>query len=109
MAALAAIAVWDTGRAFCLHIGRHRSGAIERGRPVNEMKRHSQAKMKDRFLFVFTDKFMFLWLMLAVAGILTVRFHKVIGIILCLPAVLFFTTVFVMLIIANHRHKTKDK
>ena len=66
-------------------------------------------KMKDRLPFVFTDKFMFLWLMLAVGGIFTLKSHRAIGIILCLPAGLFFATVFVILIIDNRRQRAKDK
>ena len=73
------------------------------------MKPDAQTKMKYRLLFVFTEKFMFLWLVLAAGGLVTLNFHKVIGIILCVPAVLFFTTVFVMLLVSNYRHRAKDK
>ena len=66
-------------------------------------------RMKDRLLFVFTDKFMALWLVLTTTGIIVFRFHPVIGVLLCLPAMIFFGSVFVYLAIANRKQAETER
>ncbi len=73
------------------------------------MTPESQPKPKDRVLFVFTDKFMVFWLALAVGGMFAFRYSRTVGILLCAPAVLFFSAVFVMLFIGNRKHKAKGQ
>jgi hypothetical protein len=65
-------------------------------------------RMKDRFLVLFTDKFMILWLFLAAAGVVTFRFHRAIGVVLCAPVVLFFAGAFVVLAIANRKQDQQE-
>lgn len=60
-------------------------------------------------MLVFTDKLMALWLLLAVVGMFAFRHSRIVGVLLCAPAVFFFVAVFGMLFIGNRKHKGKGQ
>lgn len=76
------------------------------GETMSEKRRTEVSK---RVLFVFSDRFMMLWLAMAVCGALSFGSGKLLGVLLCLPAVVLFAIAFVTISVANRGHKKEER